>query len=91
MTAATTYPVRVDARLDPHLSRWLWLVKWVLTIPHYIVLIPLRIAFAVLSMNAFFAILFTGHYPGRSSTSTSVCAGPGGSATATGRASRTTS
>jgi hypothetical protein len=62
MTAASTYPVRVDARLDPHLSRWLWLVKWVLIIPHYIVLVFLWIAFAVMSVVAFFAILFTGRY-----------------------------
>ena len=59
----TTYPVRVDARLDPHLSRWLWLVKWVLTIPHYIVLVFLWIAFTLVSVVAFFAILFTGRYP----------------------------
>src|SRR6185312_12469763 len=63
MTVASVYPVRVDARLDPHLSRWLWLVKWVLTIPHYVVLLFLWIAFFVTSVVAFFAILFTGRYP----------------------------
>ena len=26
----STYPVHVDAHLDPGLSRWLWLVKWLL-------------------------------------------------------------
>jgi hypothetical protein len=63
MTATAGYPVRVDARLDPHLSRWLWLVKWILTVPHYVVLFFLWIAFAVMSVIAFFAILFTGRYP----------------------------
>jgi hypothetical protein len=60
---AATYPVRVDGALDRHLSRWLWLVKWFLAIPHYVVLVFLWLAFAVLSMVAFFAILFTGWYP----------------------------
>ncbi|HVB45755.1 MAG TPA: DUF4389 domain-containing protein [Streptosporangiaceae bacterium] len=61
--SASTYPVRVDASLDASLSRWLWLVKWLLAIPHYIILGFLWVAFAVLSVVAFFAILFTGRYP----------------------------
>ncbi|MEU6985159.1 DUF4389 domain-containing protein [Streptomyces sp. NPDC046324] len=56
-------PVTVTARLDTPLSRWLWLVKWVLVIPHWIVLIFLWIAFLVVTVIAFFAILFTERYP----------------------------
>jgi hypothetical protein len=59
----TQYPVKLYAHLDPGLSRWLWLVKWLLAIPHYIALFFLWIAFAVLTVVAFFAILFTGRYP----------------------------
>ena len=63
MAASATSPVRLEGTLDPQLSRWLWLVKWLLAIPHYIVLSFLWIAFFVLTFVAFFAILFTGRYP----------------------------
>jgi hypothetical protein len=63
MSAVSPSPVRLEGRLDPQLSRWLWLVKWLLAIPHLVVLFFLLIAFLVLTIIAFFAILFTGRYP----------------------------
>ena len=63
MTTDSPYPVTLTGDLDPNLSRWLWLVKWILVIPHVIVLVFLWIAFLVLTVVAFFAILFNGRYP----------------------------
>jgi Domain of unknown function (DUF4389) len=60
---ADAYPANLEARLDEPLGRWKWLVKWLLAIPHYVVLVFLWIAFVVLTVAAFFAILFTGRYP----------------------------
>jgi len=56
-------PIRLEGDLSPKLSRWLWLVKWLLLIPHFVVLLFLWLAFAVLTFLAFFAVLFTGRYP----------------------------
>jgi hypothetical protein len=56
-------PVTVRAQLDEPLSRGLWLVKWLLAIPHFIILVFLWIAFIVVWVISFFAILFTGRYP----------------------------
>src|SRR5215217_5828419 len=63
MSTASPHPVRIEGRLDPELSRWLWLVKWLLAVPHFIVLVFLWIGFVLLTIVAFFAILFTGRYP----------------------------
>jgi uncharacterized protein DUF4389 len=61
--AAEPYPVTVDGTLDEPLSQWLWLVKWFLAIPHYVVLFFLTIAFILTTIVAFFSIVFTGRYP----------------------------
>jgi hypothetical protein len=55
---AYEYP---DAARD--LNRWLPLVKWLLAIPHYVLLFFLDIAAIVVVIVAWFAILFTGRYP----------------------------
>jgi Domain of unknown function (DUF4389) len=61
--AVPGYPVRLDGALDPGLRRWLWLVKWLLLIPHVIVLFFLWVAVAFVTLIAFFAILITARYP----------------------------
>ena len=53
-----SYP---DAERD--LNRWLPLIKWLLAIPHFIVLVFLWIAAFFIVIFAWFAILFTGRYP----------------------------
>ena len=61
----SSYPVRLEGELQPGLSRWLWLVKWLLVIPHAIVLVFLWFGFVLATLVAFIAILFTGTYPRR--------------------------
>lgn len=61
--ARRPYPTQVEGSLDPQLSRWRWLVKWILAIPHVLVLIPLWIGFFVATLVALVAIVATGRYP----------------------------
>ena len=58
-----SYPISVKGELSEPPGRGWWLLKWLLAIPHYFVLFFLYVAFAVVTIIAFFAILFTGKYP----------------------------
>jgi hypothetical protein len=60
---APSYPANLTATLSPNLSRGLWLVKWILAVPHWVILFFLWIAFLVTTIIAGFSILFTGRYP----------------------------
>ncbi|HJX11961.1 MAG TPA: DUF4389 domain-containing protein [Dehalococcoidales bacterium] len=61
--ANRAYPVTLKGELTATPSRGWWLLKWLLAIPHFIILIFLWIAFAVVCVISFFAILFTGKHP----------------------------
>jgi hypothetical protein len=60
---AGQYPLTLEVEYDDDLSRWMIFVKWLLVIPHIIVLFFLFIAAYVVVLIAFFAILFTAKYP----------------------------
>ncbi len=61
--AATSYPLTYDVKYPEELSRWLIFVKWLLAIPHLIILYALSLAASVVMFIAWFAILFTKRYP----------------------------
>ena len=63
MAEVKPYPVTVTGELSDPPGQWQWLFKWLLVIPHSIVLYFLGIAAGVVTIIAFFAILFTGRYP----------------------------
>ena len=63
MTPQVPYPLSLSGELDSRLSRWQWLFKWLLAIPHFVVLLFLWIGFVLSTVVAGFAILFTGRYP----------------------------
>ena len=60
---ASTYPLRFDVEYPEKLSRWLIFVKWLLAIPHFLILYALSAVAGIITFIAFFAILFTKRYP----------------------------
>jgi hypothetical protein len=63
MPTHLAHPVALAGRLEPGLTRGLWLIKWLLVVPHAVVLFFLWVAAGVLTVVAWFVILFTGRYP----------------------------
>jgi hypothetical protein len=63
MADVKPYPVTLTGDLSDPPGRWVWIFKWLLVIPHYIVLFFLAIASFFATVYAFFVILFTGKYP----------------------------
>jgi hypothetical protein len=57
------YPVTITGELSSELSPWLWLIKWLLIIPHVLLLFLIWIGMGLSVIAAFFAILVTGRYP----------------------------
>jgi hypothetical protein len=63
--STAVYPVHLEGHLDEPLGRWTWLVKWLLAIPHVLLLVPLWLSFVVLTGVALVSIVVTGRYPRR--------------------------
>jgi len=62
-TVESTYPLVFDVEYPEKLSRWLVFVKWLLAVPHWIILYALMAVAQAITVIAWFAILFTGRYP----------------------------
>lgn len=62
-TSRAIAAVRLTGELDPQLSRWLWLFKMLLAIPHFVILAVLWVPFILTTLFAGLAILLTSHYP----------------------------
>lgn len=58
-----TSPLALTGHLDSHHSRWLWLLKMITAIPHFVVLIALWLTFLVLTLVAGGVVIITGRYP----------------------------
>ncbi|MDQ1721290.1 MAG: hypothetical protein QOI26_1024 [Pseudonocardiales bacterium] len=63
MTLATPYPAQLDFRADRHIARWRPLVQWLLAIPHLLIAYALSTLRSVLTLIAFFTVLFTRQIP----------------------------
>jgi len=63
VAGAPGYPLRFDIEYPEQLSRWLIFIKWLLAVPHFLILYALGSVANVITFIAFFAILFTGRYP----------------------------
>jgi hypothetical protein len=61
--AAADYPVHLEIQHQEEYSRFMPLVKWLLAIPHYLVLLVLGIGALFVIIASFFAVLFTGRFP----------------------------
>src|SRR6266511_5696658 len=60
---APQYPLHFDVEYPEQLNRWLVLVKWLLAIPHILIVYALANVASIIHLIAFFAILFTTKYP----------------------------
>lgn len=61
-----TSSIHLRGELSKPPSRGLWLLKWLLAVPHIVILAFLSVAMAFVTFIAFFAIIFTGRYPRKS-------------------------